>query len=441
MSSFKFIHAADVHLNSRMTPLRARLESTNAGFKTELLTEAPERAFEKLIDFALEEQVDFVVISGDLFDADTRGFDAENFVIDQFRRLIGSEGQKEIPVYLIYGNHDAESKMQDRLTLPSNCRVFSTIKAETMDGPDGLDVKLHGQGFADYECKVSLAENYPEAIADHFNIGLLHTSLGGYKGHDTYSACSDKELKTKGYDYWALGHIHKREEVSSGNPVILFPGNLQGRHVGEPGVKGATLVEVIDGKVVLIHKALDTGRWARVEVDVTGITSEQEVIEKVGSAIAEALEWDDDHEGVEWVAIRVVITGPTPVHAELVKDRFVANLRNAVLEGLTRAGRSLKVWIEDIRIRTRPMISLDEARQRKDPYGEVIRRTESLSDEAIESLGETFAKVKAKALEEGFPPERLEALDPTEPWNLEELRAAVQQEVLTRIQGGESDAS
>src|SRR5438552_1397988 len=242
----KFVHAADLHIDSPMRGL-VRYE----GAPLSAMRGATRRAFENLIDLCLEEKAAFLLLAGDIFDGSWRDYSTGLFFAMQLSRLRALD----IPVVLVRGNHDAESRITKHLRLPSHVHELSVRAPESFEIP-GAGVWVHGQGFATRAVTDDLAAAYPAAKRDALNIGLLHTSAGGREGHENYAPCRVETLVDKGYDYWALGHVHKREVLSEA-PHIVFPGNLQGRHAREMGAKGATLVRVENGIASALHRALD----------------------------------------------------------------------------------------------------------------------------------------------------------------------------------------
>ena len=171
-------------------------------------------------------------------------------------------------MYLLHGNHDAESVITKRLDLPPNVHVFGASNPSTFELEE-YGVALHGQSYPERAVLDNLVPGYPEPIPRAFNVGVLHSALAGAKGHEPYAPCTLADLVGKGYAYWALGHVHQREVLHE-HPHVVFPGNLQGRHIRETGPKGASLVTVRDHEVAEIeHVALDVVRWALVRVDVT----------------------------------------------------------------------------------------------------------------------------------------------------------------------------
>jgi exonuclease SbcD len=276
--SFTFLHAADLHLDSPLLGL-----TRYPGAPVDRLRNATRDAFRELVDEALQRAVDFVVLAGDVFDGDWPDYASGLWFAAQLRRLT----EAGVLVYLLYGNHDAESRMTSKLRLPPGVHAFGSAAPESFEVP-GFDVVLHGQSFADPCVETNLVKDYPPARAGVFNLGVLHTGLEGYEGHGRYAPCSLADLVAKGYDYWALGHVHKRQVVSQ-DPWIVFPGNLQGRHARELGPKGASFVRVQDGAVASVEEfACDVARWAHVEVDLDGVDDEGTALRRLEDALRDA---------------------------------------------------------------------------------------------------------------------------------------------------------
>ena len=183
---------------------------------------------------------------------------------------------RRFPYYLIRGNHDALNVMSRGLPYPANVHEFSA-RGETKFIED-LQVALHGRSFAERGTKDEFLSGYRMRREGWLNIGVLHTSLEGTRGHDPYAPCTVAELRAFGYDYWALGHIHQGEIVER-DPWIVYPGNLQGRSPRETGAKGAMRVTVEDGRIVAANPiALDAARWAHEFVDVAGAEDEDQAL-------------------------------------------------------------------------------------------------------------------------------------------------------------------
>ncbi len=255
----RFLHTADIHLDSPLKGLEAHEDAP-----VEEIRGATRRAFDNCIDLAIEEAVDFLLIVGDLYDVDWKDYNTGLFFASRMGRL----NRAGIAVFIVSGNHDAANQITRTMPLPDNVTFFSAKKPHSIQ-LNNLGVIIHGQSYPSRAVTENLALQYPQYESGFFNIGLLHTSLTGREGHEPYAPCSLDDLKSKGYDYWALGHVHQREIVAR-EPWIVFPGNIQGRHIRETGAKGATLVTVEDGRITDVQDyELDVLRWAICQVDLS----------------------------------------------------------------------------------------------------------------------------------------------------------------------------
>jgi exonuclease SbcD len=364
----KFLHAADLHLDS---PLRG-LEAYE-GAPVEQLRGATRRALENLVRLAKDERVDFVLIAGDVYDGDWMDYGTGLFFAARMSEL----GHAGIPVFLISGNHDAASQITRRLRLPDNVHHFSDHHAET-HFLEGLQVAIHGRGFAQRAVPEDLSAAYPPPVPGMFNIGLLHTSADGRPGHDAYAPCTIESLRARGYDYWALGHVHTGETLCYPDPWIVFPGVLQGRHIRECGPKGCVLVETMDGRIVSVsERRLDVLRWCVCEADAAGSVDGGAVLECVREAVQAAYRGAD---GLP-VAMRIIVNGACAAHESLDRQRehWVNQIRAAATDA-TAGG----AWIEKVQFRTSPeqasrVLGDDGAELPADASGSLRRAIEALS--------------------------------------------------------------
>lgn len=332
--AFRFIHCADLHIDSPLHGLRKIDPRYAAWIRT-----ATRQAFTRLVDMAINDKVDFVVVAGDLFDDDWKSADTGIFVSRQLTKLT----EARIPVFTITGNHDALSVVTRSVRWPAGAHRFEST-AESRELPE-LGVVIHGRSFGDRYESGDFVAGYPPAVPGKFNLGLLHTSLAGAAGHAPYAPCSPAQLTAIGYDYWALGHVHVPRVVQR-DPPIVYSGNIQGRDIGETGPRGCFVVSVDQQRNPTPHFVpLDDVRWERIEValDTLEADTTDDVIAAVTAAIEERIPSDD-----RLLACRVVLTGETPLHRNLVSSR--GPLREEVA---TVAGSQLeRVCLEEVSLET-----------------------------------------------------------------------------------------
>lgn len=385
MTSFRFLHAADIHLDSPLIGL-ASVE----GRVADRIRTAPRAAFEALVERAIEDEVDFLVIAGDLYDGTWRDYKTGLFFAEQMGRL----NQARVPVYVLHGNHDAESQITKPLSLPDNVSVFGTRKAQTFRIEE-LNVVLHGQSFPEKAVLDNLVPDYPTPVEGAFNIGVLHTALGGMGDHANYAPCSLPELVAKGYDYWALGHVHQGQMLNE-RPHVVFPGNLQGRHVREAGPKGACLVTVEAGEVVEVAALIfDVVRWAVLDVDVAAAGSTVDIVDLMRQALAQGVAGADGR----LLSARIVLQGPTELHSQVVTD--VENLTAEARAAALGLGDEV-AWVERVVVRTKPVADAAALAAREDTLGDLQRMLkEAVADEELlgqlkADIGELIGKLPHK---------------------------------------------
>lgn len=328
----KFLHAADVHLDSPLQGLAARQDLPAA-----TLRHATRRAFSALVDCAIAEDVAFLILAGDLYDGDWKDFSTGLFFAAEMKRLAR-------PCFLVRGNHDARSEITRTLRLPENVHEFPADRATSVTLA-ALGVALHGRSFPNRAVPEDLSSGYPPPVAGLLNIGILHSSADDPGEHATYAPCTVPALALKGYDYWALGHIHQRRVLHE-RPWIVFPGNLQGRHAKETGAKGASLATVEDGAIAAVeHRALDVLRWAHLALDATGLDLAGVEV-ALEAAVREAVAQADQRP----LFARVELAGATAAHEALLamQEQLAAECQSTAIA----AGGEL--WIERLAIATRP---------------------------------------------------------------------------------------
>jgi DNA repair protein SbcD/Mre11 len=415
---FRFLHAADIHLDS---PLRG-LE-TYADAPVDEIRGATRRAFDKMISLAIEEEVNFVLIAGDLYDGDWKDYNTGLFLTSRMGRL----EKAGIRVFMVSGNHDAASQITKAMPLPPNVTLFSPRKPATVT-LDDLGAVIHGQSYISRAVVDNLALHYPDRHADYFNVGLLHTSLTGREGHEPYAPCTPDDLKSKGYDYWALGHVHNREIIAE-EPWIVFPGNIQGRSIKETGAKGVTLVQVDDGRICSVADCpLDVLRWSNCFVNLTECSTREEVYDRVRIAMVNELTGTDDKP----VVLRLHLHGACQLHADLLGREFAWSEEfRGIAAG---AGR---IWLEKVKYRTRSIRESPVSADDDTPLAGLVNRIRQLdfSDSTLCSLIPEYASLRAHIPAELTSADQANTEDPE---YLTELRENVKELLITRLLG-ESD--
>ena len=414
---FRFVHTADIHLDSPLRSLALR-DPDLAG----LLGDATRQAFANIVDLCLDEAVDALMIAGDLYDGDQTSMKTALFLAAQLRRL----DEAGIRTFIVRGNHDAESRITRELVVPESVKIFGGRgEAVTPDRSDGgIPVAIHGVSFRHPHAPESLVPKFRRPVAGAFNIGLLHTSLGGSREHDDYAPCGVSELVGTDFDYWCLGHIHKRA-VHNENPHIVMPGMPQGRDIGEAGPKTVTLVHIADDRSVdCQERAANVAQFERVRVDLDGVDEWREMAERLGASLASArAAVDADH-----LVARVELAGGTALNWRLRRE---AELVEA--EGRHRAAGN--VWIEKIEIATAEPGGADVT------AGAVGELANTMRGAAASAEFRAAASGVMEEIEGALPPEARRALGGDAAEHAATLDALIDEgceTVLAHLRGGEA---
>lgn len=424
----RFLHAADIHLDSPLQKL-----GTYEQAPVESIRGASRRALAAMVDLAIEQAVDLVVIAGDLYDGDWQDQNTGLFFVAQSNRLV----QAGIPIAVIRGNHDAANVMTSTLPLPRN-----PDGSEIMLGSDQVDQRvfedlgfaIHGQSFRSRAETENLANNYPSPVSGLFNIGLLHTSLTGAEGHDPYAPCTPAQLTDKQYDYWALGHVHVRGEHSlDGGCPIHFSGNLQGRHIRETGPKGCLIVDVDDrNQCTTTFHELDVVRWQICRLDV----SELSHVDAVMDAYQDWLRQTVVSLGEQLFVVRVELVGQSVLNQALRQK--LKQLR-ASLQAISVTHGQDRVWLEDVKVNT----SAPRRHMRNVELDGPLQSLQCVVDELRNDPDAgTAIQQELKSLIRKLPTElsEVDAIPVDQPQWVEHLLDSATAEVLGRLDGGLSDA-
>jgi DNA repair exonuclease SbcCD nuclease subunit len=343
--SFRFVHAADIHLDSPLRSLALRDPAL-----ADLIGNATRKAFIGVVDLCLDEQVDALLLSGDLYDGEQTSMKTARFLADQIRRL----HEAKIKVFIIRGNHDAISRITRELTFPDAVTTFGRrATAVTVERERGaIPVAIHGISFAEPHAPESLLARFKPPIEGAINIGLLHTSLDGSPGHDPYAPCGLAELQAAGFRYWALGHIHKRM-TAEGAATVVMPGMPQGRDINEAGAKSVTLATVTDdGAIVLEERLTSVAQFERVTVELGGIDEWKDMVRVLGKTLGRVR----DGVASEHLVARLHLTGTTNLAWRLRRDLDL--LRTEAEDQAVAVGKS---WIDKVEVDCRAPGILAEA--------------------------------------------------------------------------------
>ena len=424
MTAYRFVHAADIHLDSPLRSLALRDPAL-----AEFIGNASRLVFTRIIDLCLEEKVQALLLAGDLYDGDQASMKTARFLGEQLRRLDAAG----IEVFVIRGNHDALSRITKELVFPDNVHLFGG-RAEAIDierDRGERTIVIHGLSFAKPQAPEGLLAKYRPPVQGATNIGLMHTSLGGSPSHDVYAPCSTSDLLDSGFRYWALGHVHKRSTIE-GSCAIVMPGIPQGRDIGESGPKSVTLASVLDdGSIALEERIVSLAQFERIGLDASGAATWHDLVARLETSLQDAATRSvSDH-----LVVRLAVSGTTPLAWNIRRD---ADLLRTEAE--TRAKSIGEVWIEKLEIDCRRTPA--GATASADPI-DALRRT--MNDEVVASESfRTEATDTVKELLAQLPPECRRAIAPDEA-ALEDLVARLAgegaEEVLARLSIGDSDGA
>lgn len=328
----KFIHSADLHLDS---PFKGM--STLPGSHYQELKNSTFVALENLVQLAIEERVDFVLIVGDLFDQSVKSIYAEM----QFLIACEKLNKVNIPVYLSYGNHDYLEASTRALKYPSNVHIFESDQVEyKIFSKNGQKlVGIHGFSYLERAVLENKTADYQPGQELPYQIGMLHGSISQSTEHDYYAPFHLSDLQTKNIDYWALGHIHKRS-ILHRDPAIVYPGNTQGRSSKELGEKGCYLVELDQLDTKLTFKPLHDIQFDQIAIDVSDCEQLDLLYDKISDQLATLK--------VQKSILFLTFTGVKPKLASLYHKGEIDELIELLNE--QQQGKRSWAWIQSVRL-------------------------------------------------------------------------------------------
>ncbi|MEI6099604.1 MAG: DNA repair exonuclease [Alphaproteobacteria bacterium] len=333
--TFRFVHTADLHLDSPLVSLALRDPAL-----ADQVGVASRTALTRIIDLCLTEAVDALLIVGDLWDGSQTSAKTPRFLKQELTRL----SQAGIRSFVLRGNHDAASKVSRELEPPPLCHIFGTKPGTERFELSGHSIAVHGMSFAEGAVPESLLPRYPAAQTGAFNIGMMHTSLNGSLAHDVYAPCRIADLDGHGYQYWALGHIHKAA-LYQGQSMVVMPGIPQGRDIGEAGAVSVTLGTLHDdGRLTVQQHSVAALRFDRLDIDLTNMADWGQVVDAVTAALRSvgSAARREDH-----LVLRPNLSGPTPLAFRIARD-----LDQLQQEAIATAEAHPGLWIDKLENRT-----------------------------------------------------------------------------------------
>ncbi|URN93074.1 MAG: DNA repair exonuclease [Candidatus Pristimantibacillus lignocellulolyticus] len=380
---FRFIHAADLHIDSPFKGL-----TTVPAYVRESLLEATFLAFKRLIDTAIKQQVQFIVVSGDLFDESDRSLKAQLFLLQQYERL----RKCQINIYIIHGNHDHLAGQTIPFPYPDNVYVFSSTEVTTkvVTNDDGAILAyVHGISYPTRHVMDNLAKEYKHEPEHGYHIGLYHGNVGNVSEHDPYAPCHLSDLLAHQYHYWALGHIHKRQVLHQ-SPYVVYPGNTQGRHRKESGDKGCYLVTVNEQHETTIHfLSLAPIRWLQIAIDVSSIENEAQFLATIehhtSTLLAEQIECS--------ILLSIELTGSGYIHELLQQTGNTRQMLTHIQSMYEDDSSSEWLYIYELQLHTQ--VQYDEAllRQEQSFIGDFLTYYEQLIVDP-EQMKQLFAEAQ-----------------------------------------------
>ena len=409
MKAFRFMHAADLHLDSPykgLSGLPAVIVDRLRGSSFAALT--------RMVTLAIEQRVDFVIVSGDVYDLADRSLRAQ-LRFQQAAKLLADH---HIPLLVIHGNHDPLQSERASLAWPESVVFFGGDAVETVTITDRTGDKLATVSGVSYK-KAATTDNwairFPKPEPGLYAIAMLHTNVDGDAGHDNYAPCTKEQLLQAGYQYWALGHIHSRHVLHEA-PYIVYPGNIQGRNSKETGAKGCYIVDVDEQghSKLTFHETADV-RWELREIAITNMSTEQELKDGIEADLAElAAEWPDQS-----IVVRLVLTGRGPLHRSLHRGTMLAELIDELRReqaAIAELGgkKSAFVWIESCQLQTGAELEWDRLLVQESFIGDLLRLAEHIGDNedvfaqfCSEALAPLLANPKAAKLVQEMSTARL----------------------------------
>lgn len=371
MTEITFLHAADLHLDSPYIGLRHLPEP--------LLHRVQESTFvslQRLVDVAINKKVDFIIIAGDLYDAEQRSLKAQIRVRDEMKRL----EQEGIQVFIVHGNHDPLTKSKVEIKWPSNVHIFKEeVEVIPFIKEGKTAVNLYGFSYVNKAITENMSVKYEKKEGADYHIAILHGTLSSIHDHVPYAPFQLSDLKQNVFDYWALGHIHQKQVLSE-SPLIIYPGNTQGRHKKETGEKGCFHVKLHDSIQEFSFIETCDILWESVEISITSLQTLDELVHLCKQTLSSLRETE---QGV-FVNLKLVDIGE--IAFLLKEDVILDDLVSILQDGEEELANF--VWVSSIENKTQLIRNHKELKSEFHFIGDLLQQVEEYTnyEEALSPL-------------------------------------------------------
>lgn len=420
MGRLRFVHAADLHLDSPFSGMRREA----SGQIADTLHRATFDAYDNVIKLCLKERVDALLVAGDIYDGADRSLRAQLRFVDGLKRL----DDAGIRSFICHGNHDPLDGWEAGLDLPRGCVRFGPdVEGKPVFPHEPERAMVYGISYPKRDVSENLSLRFTETKSE-FSIGLLHANVGNNDEHDSYAPCTVDDLVRTDINYWALGHVHTRQILRERDPFVAYPGNTQGRHSNEPGPHGVYLVEVDKrGTPRAEFREVDEVRWKTFSLDIGNLGDVQDLINTISNKTGSVLEAS----GGRSVIVRIKLTGRGRLHHTLSQEGT-----DGILEQINKNYGSLRPWIwcDNISLNTASPIDREVVAQQDDFTGYLARlATDLRTDQAeLDKLKSSLQELYIKPNTSPYLREHMPSGD-----KLQELLAAAEDECLAELVGEE----
>lgn len=348
---------------------------------------SPAAVWTRIVDEAIDRQVDALVLTGDVVDRDNRYFEARGPLEEGLRRL----GEAGVETVAISGNHDFDVLPDLIGDIDRNSVRLLGEKGRwehhTIDQNGRPAVRFAGWSYPRRHVHHSPLDDLDVSSGDVPTVGLLHTEID--RPDTDYAPAESTRLATCGVDTWLLGHIHRPHRVRSASCPILYPGSPQPLSPTEPGLHGPWLIELApSGEISFDQLALATLQYRRVDIDITGVETRQTFRRQVTDRVREVLEKTArDHNGVRRLVLRLHYSGRTPLH------RRVDELNRQVVGDLELSFGPVEATVDDIRRETRPPVDLQQLTEGNDPPAVLAKLLLEVQHGSEDELAQTHPRL------------------------------------------------